>query len=423
MISRRNLLSAVAGLSAATTGCIGGQNYTAETNCGEAPREIPTSETFVSEAAAYEVNCTDRKRLQVGAVDDRLYALCGGLSAYSRNNGDQQWHIDTGYGDPELSVTSDSIYIVRRAAPPNSRSQPRGIGKYTHHGEHEWFTEIRGGAPTLVGSSAKFLAVGRYSDVQSENGYSVSGIDKNSGRIVWTVETGGISPHRSSGLVRDGTLYVTDSFSVYSIDLATGDRNWERDLSSDGDIDGIAGVEGVLVFGGDWQLLDTTTGKTKWRRSVAPAAGKVRLGEEAIYYDDAGDITAMSYSGDRVWKRSTCTERVVSLLEGDNTIVVNGRSFVGFDKDRGELKWRNRITGSQESYSDGNALYVLSDPASHSSTPSETDSDEQSRILKIDIATGEYVYSFGSESHPIGGYVSSGDIYVLEQDGRLNRLE
>jgi len=229
------------------------------------------------------------------------------------------------------------------------------------------------------GFQAKIDSGTIYTANQSGN---VSAVDGVSGKVVWKNKIVDLSA--GIGIGQDAVYVASDEGVVLSLDKLTGNKNWEKQLSSEiltspiesNDVVISRSLDGV-IYG-----LSSKTGEEIWslsrslpslslRRDVPPLI----LGSAALFGLSTGKIIAIdTKTGRVVW------DVAVSIPKGNNPLermrdiaskpITNGKllfvnSFQGdvisVDMQTRRLKWRQSISSHTPLSVDGNTLYLSSE--------------------------------------------------------------
>ncbi len=189
-----------------------GRVYALDAGSGE-KRWTATLDTDILATPYVEGN-----RLYVATMSGRLYAL-------DISTGVELWHTDT--DEKEFG------FSVRRS------SAPVAAGGVVLYGTSSGLLRaVRGSDGSQVWSRQLSEKKGQVYDVDSEpllyNGKvyestaegTLSSIDLASGRIIWTVDAGGVN----DPIAKDGRIYCTGGGSLYALDPDSGDIYWQQDL-------------------------------------------------------------------------------------------------------------------------------------------------------------------------------------------------
>ncbi len=282
-------------------------------------------------------------------------------------------------------------------------------------GDEVWSTKV---GPEFYFVGTPVVSDGKVFITYVEDGTfmnAVSGLDADTGAILWTYYTAGF-PSRGTPVVKAGAIYFGDSIGwVYALDAETGSLLWT--YQSLGQIvQGPSIVEGLVVAGNlasEVFALDLD-GALVWSQMVsgwvlnAPsgAAGSVYVG------DLSGTVYALdSQTGTIQWSSSGLGPIVFSTPAYDQGSLYAGNDFgdvFSLDAGTGSVRWSTSVSWSFESsviVNNGTVFAAALD----------------GYLYLLDAASGSVIsselvgpFSITSSPAAVKGY-----LYVSDEDGRL----
>jgi outer membrane protein assembly factor BamB len=205
----------------------------------------------------------------------------------------------------------------------------------------------------INGGSSPIVALGRlYAAV---HGGQVFAFDPSTGGLLW-----GTSIEPGFGLtgpaVSEGVLVVGSADSnVYSLDAATGDRQWTFDTGF-GVFGSPAILNGVVYIGSNddnLYALDLHTGDLVWQRNLGFATGPMSpaIADDVVYVSTV--FTHKVFALDAATGQKRWSRKLTGGYVGSGPVVYQGRVFVttdrGFllslDASTGEVLWRVKGLG------------------------------------------------------------------------------
>lgn len=296
-------------------------------------------------------------------------------------------------------------------SPTNTAHAPAGPDapsrQWRHGREREAGPDLWGYLSTpIVGDDSVYLST-VVPDFDVEDPGNLVAIDESSGRRRWTVEL----PRQSGGgpVLADGTLFVGDVGGTLHAVSTTGGTRWTRSLG--------AAVGGPTVYGNVVYVLDgsgtihgfTLDGDRCWREDRSgPLEGLLgnpsetadaapAVDESGIYatilagerYDWTATVVAFDHDGSERWTYTFPTdERSNPPTVVDGTVLVTaGNQLHAIDADTGERRWQfafgYRHAGPPAT--DGEAVYV---GAKNCYAIDLADGTERWRVVNRGIASG-----------------------------------
>ena len=332
MNHRRNNPLAVTGLTAALalsgaflTACGGGANVAEPTPLTEltapAYRMETVWKTDTGEGAGEYVSGFDP------AIEgDRVYVanLDGYVVALNLETGKRIWRSRTGNRLIAGPTVAGGLLLM-------GTRDGEIVALSANTGEREWTAELSSeiiAAPAANGE----LAVARTLDGR------LVALDLTTGKRRWTIERSVPTltlRGTSSPVIDDGTVYAgLDNGKVLALDVNTGEERWSQaiafpsgrsELERIVDIDADPLVIGNELYavsaGGQLASLATTSGRVRWKQSVASEQG-LSYDERNIYATDRdSDLQAINrLTGSASWEQDGLKYRELTgptLYEGD----------------------------------------------------------------------------------------------------------
>lgn len=182
---------------------------------------------------------------------------------------------------------------------------------------------------------------GRIVVVRSVDG-RVYGLDAASGDRIWAFDRTqpALTMRGMSAplILNDHVLMGLDTGKVVSLNTSDGKLAWEVTVSSPqgrSELDRLVDIDGDLLnlnggviaasYGGDIEMLDPSTGDTRWHRPIKSYNGLATDGTNVYVSDDDGYVWALDGStGAQVWENKTLQYRLLSP-----PVVFDGYVIVG----------------------------------------------------------------------------------------------
>jgi outer membrane protein assembly factor BamB len=316
-------------------------------------------------------------------IDDTVFVV------YDAKTGDKLWeYVGEEYPlQPTHTPTlvNDQLYIVDNANLMSVNVRERSL---------DWFHNASTDSKTSPGLGPPRVANGRvYVGVDTG---CVLAVDEKTGERCWRHDIEGISEAKLNS-VRNASdtivkarrqgkpyapiaatknrVYVTSwDFSLYALDAATGERQWEFSLGSDHlDVMHAPVIKDGMVYtqteNAILYVLDAETGEQRW---TYDDYGKATDGVSPIVDDDsvyviAGTSTenlflvALNRADHSVrWEREIGPSFVDPAADVDTIYLDQGSYLHAIGKERGEFKWKVRLQDALSAPSTvaGSAVYV-----------------------------------------------------------------
>lgn len=163
-------------------------------------------------------------------------------------------------------------------------------------------------------------------------------------------------------------LIGCDNNKFYSLDAASGDKNWE--FSTDGGVESSGCLYSDIVYfgcnSGKFYAVDSKTGLLKWSKQLsAGIRSSACIGNDRIYFGcDNDTLYCLDLYGNEIWKYDMHGAVVCSPLFFENKIFCGSRKVGEFDcldANNGSFIWK------QSNFSGGSYSF-LSSPCKVDST-------------------------------------------------------
>ena len=166
--------------------------------------------------------------------------------------------------------------------------------------------------------------------------------------VLWSFDAGdNVNDFSSSGVVDEGTLYVTTSSGdLYSIDAESGDEKWSTYV---GEKPTFPVLGNDLLFVGHSEGLSAFNkeGNSKWEASTVDVVSlPVVADENVIFGDNIGNLYAISISnGEEQWMLNFSDEVYVSQEYSDVVYLNSGKSCYAVSLDNHTILWNFTSNG------------------------------------------------------------------------------
>ncbi|MEM8570304.1 MAG: PQQ-binding-like beta-propeller repeat protein [Pseudomonadota bacterium] len=261
-------------------------------------------------------------------------------------------------------------------------------------------------------------------------------------QVRWTRNIGAGSSRRAqlivSPIVAGGLVFSMDSRSQLSAHNPQGDLVWSQSLVPEGQRPdagpggGIAVADGALFAStgfGEVLALSSASGQILWRESFdapirsAPVVQNGRI--YAILRDDRA-VALSASDGETLWEASSTGG--TGLLGGAVPAVSGSRVVIPFTSGEvravsastGLWEWSTAITLGRLDLARSSIEDITGDPVI--SGTSVFASSQNGRTVRINLATGERIWTFGEGSYgpiwPVGG-----SIFLVSDESRLVRAD
>ncbi|MFQ3318486.1 MAG: outer membrane protein assembly factor BamB [Natronomonas sp.] len=319
-LSRRSLLAAAGVCGAALAGCTAGYRSSSVVDASsmEPTSTPPTTLEDGPLSATWETDIPGQFTLSTpGVDDDRLYVGSRTeLTAIALADGAVDWQVD--------------------------------LGALTHG-----FTPAV--ADGTVVASARDL-VGRQNVVDRGGTPSLTALDPKTGAEQWRFEI----PISASPVIADGTVFVPlvdDSGTAISArDLATGEEQWRRDLSTPDVFAAPAVGEGLYVTttgndNGDSTLLALTRdGNMRWSLNLdgevykGPRVVAEPDGETVFVGTDAGYLYAVGDDGEPRWQATLGNPvNTTPSVDEERVYATTPQRVIALDRESGAGLWSGEV--------------------------------------------------------------------------------
>lgn len=256
-------------------------------------------------------------------------------------------------------------------------------------GEKQWSFALNGSlaSPLVAADGAVFAQTG------DDGLYALN----ETGEQVWHSDGGGTSARLT---VDDGSLYITFDGTLFAVDAANGELQWDKSLEGFGNnLRGHPVVQDGEIFvgansdAGHLYAIDAATQTTEWvyddeELNSAFSAATFAVADGAAFLADRSQIQAVDLeTGEQAWSTKTTVDSQPLIAHGGLVLNQNGSSLEAFDQGSGELAWEATVyanpdeeryeASTREIVAAGDSLYVWATRGSVGS------------LLAFDVETGE----------------------------------
>ncbi len=245
-------------------------------------------------------------------------------------------------------------------------------------------------------------------------GEIAAGDDKARPSILWSVDGGRgsskDSPLISPPIVADGRVFVLDSrVTVRGFDRKTGEENWERDLTPEGEKSRV-GFGGGLAYGdgrvytvtgfGQVVALDPSTGEVVWERRIPVPIHTAPTFSAGRLYVTATDNQLHAYDGNTgksVWSERAMSEAAgilsaVSPAVGNGLVIApfSSGEVVAYREQNGREIWADTLVRTRKATAMAGITDIAARPVIHDGRVYAV--SHSGRMVSIDLRTGERVW-------------------------------
>lgn len=251
----------------------------------------------------------------------------------------------------EISNNDHLLMSTGSSSWPNYQGDPQNTGQVEHMSgsiglvEEDWefraFDEIR--TTPVIGDGQAFIG--------SWDGFLYA-IDTETGELNWEFETE--NEIRGPASVSNGSVYVIGGRRLYSIDIDTGNEEWNKEATNSFARGGVTAHEGVLYVPDRGRLiaLDESDGSEEWigeTEGMVSASPAIK-NNKTIVGDRDGYITAFDKdTGAKQWEYDTRSgvQGAPTIYNGRVIVGNSGGAVVSLDIDQGDEEWTFGPTGDR----------------------------------------------------------------------------
>jgi outer membrane protein assembly factor BamB len=327
------------------------------------------------------------------AVGDGVYVVEGTTLTHLSPAGETQWAVDSAPGyRPELTATEESLYHL-------SSSNLESYDPVS--GEKQWQTLISDvGSPSMSDVTEEGVFVSDTTDDPSAI-LTVLRFDADTGEERWRTTTG-----MEMGSTVSNGLWLVYSITdgLTALDTATGDVQWEQNLSEEYGVDVRAVGDILCLFmNGTVHGYTLPDGTQRWEQSLSGDAGFIQRppsesAQAADLYiaDDRANLTALNTrTGEKQWTVTTHwgNEGYEGMCLGTDSLYYHsGTALASYDLVDGTRQWAYslgsgyNISGPVISHG---AVFLITQQTDEESTVKVFDAETGHRQWRVQLTTGD----------------------------------
>lgn len=201
-------------------------------------------------------------------------------------------------------------------------------------GAEQWRVRIEGEASgPLVAEGRVLVSRG------SEASRAIMILDAGSGELLWEM-----TDPFYGWIVYKSNLFITNDTSIRSLNLQSGELNWESQATIAG---GMTIADDIMVvtdgYYGDQQAFDITTGSSLWATAVSARLAGVAMADGQVFVSDSGGrlyaLDAKTGETNWMFEAGFGTSGFIEVVTSGAVYMTSGGILFKIDTTTGAAKW------------------------------------------------------------------------------------